>query len=221
MPPLPGLFSALGLLVSGVEHHDVRSCQLSGDGLGAEALGRICTELRREMLQRFEAEGYGADQVEMLFSADMRFQGQTSRIRVPLEAENVTSKAVKELCAAFEDEHERLYGHRSDPDNPIDVVAVRLVGRAGLRGLEGSLKAAELAGRDHGSRQAYFDGEKVDAPISPRSAIVRYRGRSTAYRRVRLHHRRAAGHARASGRARQPRHGADTWLRSIPSRGRS
>src|SRR5207302_2593295 len=27
VPPLPGLFSALGLLVSAVEHHDVRSCQ--------------------------------------------------------------------------------------------------------------------------------------------------------------------------------------------------
>ena len=41
VPPLPGLFSALGLLCSGVEHHDVRSCLLGGEDLQAPALEQI------------------------------------------------------------------------------------------------------------------------------------------------------------------------------------
>ena len=39
VPPLPGLFSALGLLCSGVEHHDVRSCLLGGRGSSSPGPG--------------------------------------------------------------------------------------------------------------------------------------------------------------------------------------
>ena len=39
VPPLPGLFSTLGLLFSGVEHHDVRSCLLSGGNAQCKDFG--------------------------------------------------------------------------------------------------------------------------------------------------------------------------------------
>ncbi len=164
VPPLPGLFSALGLLVSGVEHHDVRSCQLVGDGLNARTLGRVCDDLRHEMTARFDTEGYKASLVEFSFAVDVRFQGQTSRIRVPLTSDSMP-EAVTDLCVAFEDEHERLYGHRSDPDNPIEVVAVRLVGRAGVKGIGTNLEAAELAGERETSRETYFEGARKVASV--------------------------------------------------------
>ena len=170
VPPLPGLFSALGLLVSGVEHHAVRSCQLVSDGLNAEALGQVCDGLREEMVRRFGTEGYTEDLVEMNFAADVRFQGQTSRIRVPLTSTRIPED-VSGLCSAFEVEHERLYGHRSDPDNPIEVVAVRLVGRAGVRGIGGTLKEAELAGEAETTREGYFEGDTIDVPVRRRSGI--------------------------------------------------
>lgn len=171
VPPLPGLFSALGLLVSGVEHHDVRSCQFSGVDLSADALVRVCDELKHEMIQRFVSDGYPEDQVDLAFGVDVRFQGQASRIRVPLASEQ-TARAVEEMCTAFEDEHERLYGHRSDPDNPIEVVAVRLVGRAGRRGFGATMKAAEREGEGQDCREGYFDGAKFDVPVTKRSAIT-------------------------------------------------
>lgn len=170
IPPLPGLFSALGLLVSGIEHHDVRSCQLVGEGLNAEMLGNVRDELREEMLRRFGSEGYKAEDVEMTYSVDVRFQGQTSRIRVPV-ASDLTPKAVTEMCLAFEEEHERVYGHRSDPDNPIEVVAARLVGRAGVKGIGESPRAAELENESGGSRGTYFDGVRNETPVLSRSAI--------------------------------------------------
>ena len=58
VPALPGLFSALGLLFSGIEHHDVRSCLLSGPDLTAAALRNVRDEMRRNMLAQFKAEGF-------------------------------------------------------------------------------------------------------------------------------------------------------------------
>lgn len=60
------------------------------------------------------------------------------------------------LEAAFEAEHEQLYGHRSDPDNPVEVTALRLVGWAALHSPEGALTAPALLGEVAPSRRAHF-----------------------------------------------------------------
>ena len=86
-------------------------------------------------------------------------------------ASDLTPKAVTEMCLAFEEEHERVYGHRSDPDNPIEVVAARLVGRAGVKGIGESPRAAELENESGGSRGTYFDGVRNETPVLSRSAI--------------------------------------------------
>ena len=82
VPPLPGLFSAVGLLCSGVEHHGVRSCLLSEESLNATQLLRLRREIETEMLAQFASEGIAASEVELNCSADVRFRGQTSEIRV-------------------------------------------------------------------------------------------------------------------------------------------
>src|SRR5204863_8479205 len=68
--------------------------------------------------------------------------------------------------------HERLYGHRSDPDNLVEVVAVRLIGRAGVHDGDSQLRAAERVD-EQASRRAYF-GEKfgmVETPVVARRQL--------------------------------------------------
>ena len=170
VPPLPGLFSTLGLLFSGVEHHDVRSCLLSGETLNAKTLEQIKAEMQRNMLAQFEIEGYPADQVTLSCSVDIRFKGQASEIRIPVVDEHFTETTVQTLYITFETEHERLYGHRSDPDNPVEVVAVRLIGQAGIRGQQGVLNPAERLGARALSREAYFGASwgTIDTPVISR-----------------------------------------------------
>ena len=165
VPPLPGLFSALGLLCSGVEHHDVRSCLLGGEDLQAPALEQIRAQMQERQLAQFAAEGFGADQVGLRCSADVRFRGQTSEIGIDLADGPITPEGVTRLRADFVREHERLYGHRSDPDNPVEVVAVRLVGQAGVRGLGHGLETAVQPVASGGSRTAYFAGETLTVPL--------------------------------------------------------
>ena len=179
VPPLPGLFSTLGLLFSGIEHHDIRSCLLSGETLTPKTLEGVKAEMQRNMLAQFEAEGYPTDQVILSCSVDVRFKGQASEIRIPVGDEHFTENTVQTLYTTFETEHERLYGHRSDPDNPVEVVAVRLIGQSGIRGQQGVLnprlhqdskQPAERQGARGLSREAYF-GESwgtIDTPVISR-----------------------------------------------------
>ncbi len=180
VPLLPGLFSALGLLFSGIEHHDVRSCLLSGETLKAKILREIREQMQQKMLAQFKTEGYSADQVTLSCSVDMRFKGQTSEIRIPLADERLTENTVQALRAIFEEEHERLYGHRSDPDNLVEVIAVRLVGRAGIRGQKEGVptrgtpyEPAELLGEREISRRAYFGKPwgTIDTSVIARQAL--------------------------------------------------
>jgi N-methylhydantoinase A len=157
VPPLPGLFSALGLLFAGVEHHDARSCLLSGAGLTADALQQLRDEMLGRMLTQFQAEGFRPEEITWNCGVDVRFRGQASEIpilldmtagapAVELSTDPFTSKTVTALCMAFVSEHERLYGHGSDPDNPIEVVAVRLVGQAGAPRSDLTILPAEREG---------------------------------------------------------------------------
>jgi N-methylhydantoinase A/oxoprolinase/acetone carboxylase beta subunit len=142
IPPLPGLFSALGLLFSGIEHHDVRSCLLSGPTLTTQALEALLTEMRVTMLAQFASEGFAEDEVSFSCAVDMRFRGQASEIRIAYPA--ATATTISALIATFEAEHEQLYGHRSDPDNPVEVVAVRVVGRTVAQEIQRLGEAAPL-----------------------------------------------------------------------------
>jgi len=179
IPPLPGLFSALGLLFSGIEHHDVRSCSLVGDSLTKAALETLLADMRTIMLTQFAMEGFVADSITFRSTVDVRFRGQASEIRIAYPAPGLpTQEPIDALMAAFAAEHEQLYGHRSDPDNPVEVVAVRLVGRTGGQHAQDEttpLKPALLQGSQQAAtRLTYFGSSDglINTPVVARRDLA-------------------------------------------------
>ena len=173
IPPLPGLFSAMGLLFSGIEHHAVRSCLLSRQELSADALEAVQAELRRDLLHTFAEEGHTEDDVALRYSADVRFRGQTSEINVPVASGSWGPAELAALQEAFADEHERLYGHRSDPDNPVEVVAMRAIGRAGVAEMSDRLRPAAATAGESRDRSAWFgpSAGSIDTPVCRREDL--------------------------------------------------
>lgn len=159
VPDMPGLFSALGLLYSGVEHHDVRSCMLTGEELTTDSLAAHQIDMAKDIMAQFASEGYQEKEVGLNYSADVRFKGQVSEIRIPLGEQVIDVAGITDMCQAFEREHEQLYGHRSDPDNPIEVVAVRLIGRVETESGETRLRRADQLVKSSGTRKAYFGAQ--------------------------------------------------------------
>ncbi len=173
VPPLPGLFSAFGLLFSNVEHHGVRSCLLSGETLHPRELEDLRETLEQEMLTRFRGEGYSADRVELSYSVEMRFRGQTSEVRIPLPDKPLTVREIGVLYEIFEDEHERLYGHRSAAGNPVEVLSVRLVGKVSRDQTDSFIKPLKLRGEIVASRLAFFGPGwgSIDTPVVTRTSL--------------------------------------------------
>jgi N-methylhydantoinase A len=172
VPPLPGLFSAVGLLSSNVEHHDVRSCFLSGDTLRPEAMIAICAELTRHTAAQFDRYGLAGADVQLHFSADVRFRGQSSEVRVPIAAPESNPNVVGEMRARFEADYDRLYGHTAPPDDPIEVIAVRVVGRV-MRSSGVAFRATTPMDISMTSRQACFDGKLYETAVIGRAALQR------------------------------------------------
>ena len=174
VPPLPGLFSALGLLFSDIEHHAARSCRLVGENITVAAVNTILHELRSEMLQQFAEEGFGAETVDLHAGADLRFRGQTSEIRIDLSADEINPQTMERLKTDFENEHERLYGHSSDPDNPMEIVTIRLIGRERDSKNCPALNSVDSSVGSVGDREVWFGKQqgRLQTPLVCRSDLL-------------------------------------------------
>jgi N-methylhydantoinase A len=87
--------------------------------------------LRRQ--SEVELAAAGAEQVEWVIGAEMRYYGQGAEISVSIPYAEVSASTAKVLLAAFEAEYERLYG-RLVPNAAPQVITWRLVGRAPSEG---------------------------------------------------------------------------------------
>jgi N-methylhydantoinase A len=111
VPALAGLFSSLGLLYARPEFHEVRTCHLDARAVEPAALDAVFGELRQRL-----------DGVEFVRSAELRYGGQTWEIEIEVGDPVDLDAAI----AAFENEHERLYGIRGEEGSPIEIRALRL-----------------------------------------------------------------------------------------------
>jgi 5-oxoprolinase (ATP-hydrolysing)/N-methylhydantoinase A len=151
VPPLAGLFSAVGLLAAREERHDVRFCRVDAR---APDLG---------LLHALDASMH-VEAAEWERSADVRYRGQSWSVTIPLPGE-IDELAIADLVARFEREHERLYGTRLDPGSPIDIRALR---RASLGAERASIAFRAQASTGSGTRLADFGDGPVPARICSR-----------------------------------------------------
>jgi N-methylhydantoinase A len=127
VPPAPGLFSSFGLLYADVEHHYVRTWRRLAREIEPSALADVVARLEADACAQLRAEGFTGEAVRIRRSADCRYHGQSYELTIPLAAGPLDWSAVAALEEAFGQEHERTYGHRAGPGEPVEVVSLRVV----------------------------------------------------------------------------------------------
>jgi N-methylhydantoinase A len=173
VPPSPGLFSAFGMLYAEVEHHYSQTLRREVGSADPAELEDAWQTLEARATAQLSRDGYAPDKQVLQRAANMHYKGQIFELSVPIEAGGVNTAA---LAEAFGAEHERTYGHRAGPEEPVELVNVELIGRGisdrprvpeQLSGVVGSVVEA-------GSRRAWFGDAHgfCDTPVLSRASLL-------------------------------------------------
>lgn len=116
IPPEPGNFSALGMILADARIDDTRTFlePLAPDTMEAAALAFAAM---RESIAASMARDLGEANIVFEQQADLSFRGQRHSIRVPLGA-RLEADPIRRL---FEESYQRRYGH-VEPNSPIQFV---------------------------------------------------------------------------------------------------
>jgi N-methylhydantoinase A len=176
VPPSPGLFSSFGLLYADVEHHysrtfrrllrraDLREIQGAWDALADQAMTQLAIE------------GFRGAQARLRRSAALHYQGQSYELTVPVPEGQLDQKMVADLEEAFGQEHEKTYGHRAGPEEPVELVSIQVVGQ-GLRegpGVPERVRSSRPEPEPPPPRPAWFGAQYgwVETPILRRTDLA-------------------------------------------------
>jgi N-methylhydantoinase A len=126
VPPTPGVLSALGGLIADLKNDFLATLyQTLNDEAAQEMRGAFDSlRLRAERWLR-DDQGFEGP-YRLVYSADMRYRGQSFEIDTALTADMVIAADTKAIAEAFHQAHERVYGH-ADREAALQVIAVRLV----------------------------------------------------------------------------------------------
>jgi len=158
VPPSAGLFSSFGLLYADVEHHLSRTFRRRLRGEDLALVDAAWRQLEEEARAQLAAEGFGEDAVRIVRSAAMHYVGQSFELIVPVPDGPVDARLAARLEEAFGEEHERVYGHRAGPEEPVELVSMQVVGM-GLRegrNVPEELRASRPEPEPGPPRRAYF-----------------------------------------------------------------
>ncbi len=172
VPPVAGVFSAAGMLAAEAAHEAVEPILLPLQA-AERALAAARGRLERAGRAALAREGYQGREVELRFTAELRYLGQSSTLAVPLAP---GSRDLSDLRGDFDRIYRATFGYAIEED-AVELVNLRLsaIGRAGARlsFSELRLDPRALAG-ERGERPVLFDPESgfVATRILPRAAIL-------------------------------------------------
>ena len=172
VPPSAGLFSSFGLLYADVEHHYSRSLRRLLRGSDRREIEQAWDALARQALDQLAVEGFAGEKVKIRRSAALHYHGQTYELTVQLPDGPLDFGWLEE---AFGREHEKTYGHRAGPDEPVELVSIQVVG-LGLRegpSVPERVRASRAEPEPPAPRRAYFGAETGwrETPVIRRSDL--------------------------------------------------
>ncbi len=172
IPPYPGAFSAFGLLVADTRHDFTRTVMLPQEELDPASLGRTFAELEERGVAELEADGIAKKDRRVEWSADLRFEGQSYELNVPVGRK--PKPDVKAMLAEFEKLHERIYAFKAVDERTVvvnlRVTAIGVTPEVDVPRPAKGTKDAKTALK--GKRKVYFGGRGwMDAGIYERAKL--------------------------------------------------
>ena len=178
VPPLPGLFSAFGMIVADRQFDGQTAVETELEAMTPAAIAALCAALKQQALDTFGAQQTGHI-VQTHFRADCRYTGQPASISVDIPSnlldQSEQHKLLATLRAGFELNHKRMWNF-TKPNQPIVLVNLRVQASVptGWRGVvQQSLNnVAAQAPFARRTREVYVDGRMQALPTYQRANLA-------------------------------------------------
>src|SRR5215470_5138812 len=124
VPLYPGVYSAIGLIMSDVKHDYIQSKMTAISKLDSDDVNAMFARLEAQAAEELHDDGFAPAAVEIQRALDMRYAGQGYEITMPCGA-GVAN--LGDLRRAFDTQHKMMFGH-SAPEEPVEIVSYRVRG---------------------------------------------------------------------------------------------
>ena len=171
VPLYPGVFSAIGLLMSDVKHDYIRSRMTPITDLTPDDVEAVFAQLETHARDDLRRDGFGDNEIRIDRAIDMRYAGQGYEITMPCTADQTAALAT--LRKTFDVEHKNQFGHMA-PDEPVEVVSYRVRGVGLVPAVsmpKFSPEGNKLADALIETRPVRFDGATVSCPVYQREKL--------------------------------------------------
>jgi N-methylhydantoinase A len=173
VPLYPGVYSAIGLVMSDVKHDYVQSKMQPISELTADTVNHMFARLEALAGDELRDDGFAPDRIRIERALDMRYAGQGYEITLPCDATVLASAGLDGLRSQFDQQHRAMFGHMA-PEQAVEVVSYRVRGLGLVPPVElprFKPTGARLADALRETRQARFDGRDVECPVYQRERL--------------------------------------------------
>jgi N-methylhydantoinase A len=175
-PAMCGNFSAVGLAVADIQHDYVRTFARKEIQLDPAELLRVFTEMEQEGRRQLLEERVSEDRIEISWSADLRYEGQSWELNIPVQRrDTMDPAALRSVAGTFHRLHHQVYSF-SEPNGVVEFVNLRVRATGRNPALALPREAAPVRPgnpQPKGKRKVYF--EQVgwqEIPIFERDALA-------------------------------------------------
>lgn len=171
VPTAPGVLSALGGLIADIKNDFIKTLYLDLEPEAVEVIQKGYEDLRADA-ERWLREDQGhAGESRIIYSADMRYRGQSYEIETVFTREDVAEGRTAAMAEAFHQAHERIYDH-CDRSAPVQLINLRMV-IVGASPKPEFPKRGSVGGRAKPAREVevYLDGKHTRVPLYLREQL--------------------------------------------------
>jgi N-methylhydantoinase A len=173
VPLYPGVYSAIGLIMSDVKHDYVRSRMQPMDELSVDDVNGLFAQLETLAAADLASDGFTPEHIRIQRALDMRYAGQGYEITMPCDAGALQEGGLPGLRRQFDQQHQSMFGHMA-PEQPVEVVSYRVRGLGLVPPVElprFKPTGATLADAQRDTRRVRFDGRDLACPVYQRERL--------------------------------------------------
>ncbi len=173
IPSSPGTVSAFGLLTVDLRNEQVVTRVMAHTNVEPAQIDQLLARLEDAARAQLRADGVPDRDVTLERSADMRYFGQASELRVPLPAGRWDDAATAVALERFFAAHQRAYGYAYVSGQAVEFVNWRVsgIGRT-ARPPSHSSPDGDRRGAERDSRRVFFEGHDfLLTPVRARDVL--------------------------------------------------